>query len=256
MGFDVAADSYDRFMGRFSVPLASLFLDRVGLGSRLGRGQRVLDVGCGPGALTTALVDRLGAASVSAVDPSEPFVAAVRERLPEVDVRRGRAEALPYDDATYDATLAQLVVHFMRDPVAGLAEMRRVSRPGGTVACTVWDHAGEAGPLAAFWRAVADVDPAAPSEGELPGTRQGHLGELMSAAGLHEVEESALTVTVTFATLEEWWEPFTLGVGPAGDYVARLDGPGRAALLEACGRQLPAPPFEVSATAWYAGGRA
>ncbi len=248
MGFDVPADSYDRFMGRFSVPLATLFLDRVDVRP----GQRVLDVGCGPGALTTALVDRLGADRVAAVDPSEPFVAAVRERLPGVDVRRGRAEALPHAAASYDAALAQLVVHFMTDPVAGLAEMRRVARPGGTVACTVWDHAGGGGPLAPFFRAVAELDPAAPGEGTLPGTRQGHLGELMTAAGLRAVEESSLTVSVAFATLEEWWEPFTLGVGPAGDYVRRLDDEGRAALLEACSRQLPPPPFEVRATAWCA----
>jgi SAM-dependent methyltransferase len=251
VGFDIPADSYDRFMGRFSVPLASRFLDRVGVRP----GQRVLDVGCGPGALTAALADRLGADHVSAVDPSEPFVAAVRERLPGVDVRTGRAEALPHDESAYDACLAQLVVHFMADPVAGLAEMRRVTRPGGTVACTVWDHAGGAGPLAAFWRAVAEVDPAAPGERDLPGTRQGHLGQLMSAAGLRVVKESALTVTSTFATLEEWWEPFTLGVGPAGDYVGRLDDRGRAALLEACGRRLPPAPFVVRATAWFAAGR-
>jgi SAM-dependent methyltransferase len=248
MGFDVPAASYDRFMGRFSVPLAALFLDRLDVRP----GLRVLDVGCGPGALTTALVDRLGAGQVAAVDPSEPFVAAVRERLPGVDVRPGRAEALPHADASYDATLAQLVVHFMAEPVAGLAEMRRVTRPSGTVACTVWDHAGGAGPLSPFFRAVADVDPAAPGERELPGTRQGHLGELMTAAGLRRVEESALRVAVAFATLEEWWEPFTLGVGPAGDYVRKLDDEGRAALLEACGRHLPPPPFEVRATAWCA----
>ncbi|HET6561535.1 MAG TPA: class I SAM-dependent methyltransferase [Marmoricola sp.] len=252
MAFDLPADRYDRFMGRFSVPLASLFLDRLGVEP----GLRVLDVGCGPGALTTELVHRLGAELVAAVDPSEPFVRAARERLPGVDVRVGRAEALPHDDGTYDACLAQLVVHFMRDPVGGLAEMKRVTRPGGTVACTVWDHAGGSGPLAAFWEAVADVDPAAPDEGELPGTRQGHLGELMGAAGLEAVEESALTVTLRFATLDEWWEPFTLGIGPAGDYVRGLDDAGRAALLEACRRRLSAPPFEVAATAWCAVGTA
>ena len=248
MGFDLPADSYDRFMGRFSVPLATLFLDRLALPP----GTRVLDVGCGPGALTAALVDRLGPGLVTAVDPSKPFVRAARERLPAADVRVGRAEALPVGDAAYDACLAQLVVHFLTDPVTGLAEMRRVTRPGGTVACTVWDHAGGGGPLAAFWQAVAEVDPAATGEAALPGTRRGHLGEPMTAAELDQVEESAMTVRLSFATLEEWWEPFTLGVGPAGDYVQGLDQAGRAALLEACGRRLPTPPFEVSATAWCA----
>jgi SAM-dependent methyltransferase len=246
--FDLPAENYDRFMGRFSVPLAPLFLDRV----PMHRGQRVLDVGCGTGALTAKLVERLGADLVAAVDPSEPFVRAVRERLPGVDVRAAGAEGLPFRDATFDACLAQLVVHFIGDPVAGLGEMARVVRPGGRVACTVWDHAGGTGPLAAFWQAVADVHPGAAGEAELPGTRRGHLGELMAKAGLRLGEESALTVTLSFTSVEEWWEPFTLGVGPAGDYVGNLDEAGRAALLAACRRRLPTAPFEVSATAWCA----
>src|SRR5918995_2682199 len=111
MSFTVAADAYDRFMGRYSVPLAPQLADFAGVAP----GQRVLDVGCGPGALTTALVERVGPDSVSAVDPSEPFVAAARERHPGVDVQRAAAEQLPFDDRSFDAALAQLVVHFMTD---------------------------------------------------------------------------------------------------------------------------------------------
>ena len=122
-------------------------------------GQRVLDVGCGPGALTAELVARLGAASVAAVDPSEPFVAAARERHPGVDVRQASAEQLPFPDDAFDAALAQLVVHFMSDPVAGLGEMARVTRPDGVVAACVWDHAGGKGPLSAFWDAARELDP-------------------------------------------------------------------------------------------------
>jgi SAM-dependent methyltransferase len=251
VGFELPADHYDRFMGRFSVPLAPLFLDRAGVEP----GQRALDVGCGPGALTAALVERLGADRVTAVDPSVPFATAVRERLPGVDVRVGRAEALPHPDHAFDVCAAQLVVHFLADPVAGLREMRRVTRPGGTVACTVWDHAG-GGPLQAFWQAAADLDPAVRGESELPGTREGHLAALMVEAGLDDVEPSVLTVRVRFATVEEWWEPFTLGVGPAGDHVRGLDDEARSALLQACRRRLPAPPFEVAAAAWCAVGRA
>jgi SAM-dependent methyltransferase len=113
VSFEVAAAAYDRFMGRFAVPLAALFAARVGAGA----GQTALDVGCGPGALTEQLVARLGAAAVTAIDPSESFVSAVRERLPEVDVRRGVVEALPFADGSFDLTLAQLVVHFMSDPL-------------------------------------------------------------------------------------------------------------------------------------------
>src|SRR5947209_7396719 len=145
MTFDVAADSYDRLMGRYSAQLAPQLAD---LGEvRLG--NKALDVGCGPGALTTELVTRLGAESVAAVDPSEPFVAAARARHPGVDVQRASAEGLPYPDDEFDATLAQLVVHFMADPVAGLREMARVTRPGGIVAASVWDHAGGRAPLTA-----------------------------------------------------------------------------------------------------------
>ena len=122
MSFDVAADAYDRFMGRYSQLLSPQLADLAGVRA----GQRVLDVGCGPGALTAELVARVGAGAVAAVDPSEPFVAAAGSRYPGVDVRRASAEHLPFQDATFDASLAQLVVHFMADPVAGLAEMARV----------------------------------------------------------------------------------------------------------------------------------
>ena len=147
-------------------------------------GQRVLDVGCGPGALTAELVSRVGAASVSAVEPSASFAAAARERLPGVEVRQAAAEQLPFADGTFDAALAQLVVHFMADPVQGLREMGRVTRPGGMVAACVWDHAGGRGPLAAFWSAVRELDPAADDESGLAGVREGHLARLFAQAGL------------------------------------------------------------------------
>src|SRR4051812_6009885 len=219
MTFAVAADSYDRFMGRYSVLLTPQFADLAGVDS----GQRVLDVGCGPGALTTELVERLGASNVAAVDPSESFVAAARERHPGVDVQESPAETLPFADGMFDAALAQLVVHFMADPVQGLTEMARVTRAGGVVAACVWDHAGEQTPLAPFWQAVFELDPAEEGEGTLAGGREGHLTELFDEAGLRNVEEIPLSLRVEHATFEEWWQPFTLGVGPAGAYVSKLD---------------------------------
>jgi len=246
MSFDVTADAYTRFMGQYADPLAVEFAAYAGLRP----GQQALDVGCGPGTLTAVLVDRLGAASVRAVDPSEPFVAATRARFPDVDVRAGVAEDLPFDDDTVDLALAQLVVHFMSDPVAGLSEMARVTRPGGTVAACVWDHAGLSGPLAAFWRAVHDLDPSAPGENELPGTRAGHLAELATAAGLQDVEDAQLTVQVDFATYDDWWSPYTLGVGPAGAYVAGLEPAHRDRLRDRCAEFLPRAPFTLRASAW------
>jgi SAM-dependent methyltransferase len=248
MGFDVVADAYMAFMGRYSEPLAGLFVDWAGVES----GRRAVDVGCGPGAVTARLVERLGAEAVQAVDPSAPFVAATRARCPGVDVRQGTAERLPFGDASVDAALAQLVVHFMADPVAGIAEMARVTRAGGVVAASVWDHGGGTGPLSTFWSAVREVDPDVEDESERAGTREGQLVELFRTAGLDGVEPGVLTVTVPYASFDEWWHPYTLGVGPAGDYVARLDPAARDALRARCEQRLPPAPFELQASAWAA----
>jgi SAM-dependent methyltransferase len=250
MGFDVAAESYDRFMGRYSRLLAPQLADVAGVRS----GQRALDVGCGPGALTTELVHRLGASWVEAVDPSEPFVATARARHPGVNVFVASADALPFPDSSFDVALAQLVVHFMPDPVAGLAEMARVTRPGGVVAACVWDHAGGAGPLGAFWQAANEIDPNAHDESDLPGAREGHLAELFASAGLRKVSATSLTASLAHPTFDEWWEPFTMGVGPAGVYAARLEPDQRDALRERCHSLLPEAPFTIDARAWTARG--
>lgn len=250
MSFTVGADAYDRFMGRYSVPLAPQFADFAAVAA----GQRALDVGCGPGALTAELVRRLGPGAVSAVDPSEPFVAAVQERHPGVTVRRAAAEDLPFEDQAFDAALAQLVVHFMEDPVAGLREMARVTRKHGVVAACVWDHAGGKGPLSPFWEAARELDADVQDESQLAGARGGHLSELFEAAGLHEIDESVLSVDVEHPTFEEWWEPFTLGVGPAGAFAAGLDAEQQARLRALCRERLPAAPFVLTARAWAARG--
>lgn len=252
MSFEVAAESYDAFMGRYSVPLAPQLADLA----QVRAGQRALDVGCGPGALTAELVSRLGPDGVAAVDPSEPFVAAARARNPGVDVRRASAEALPFEDGSFDAALAQLVVHFMSDPVAGLAEMARVTRRGGIVAACVWDHAGGGGPLATFWNAAHELTPGMGDESALAGAREGHLAELFHAAGLEEIQDATLSVSLEHSTFEDWWHPFTLGVGPAGAHVAALDAERQAELRELCRRGLPEAPFVVTARAWAARGRA
>ena len=250
MGFAVSAEAYDSFMGRYSVPLASHFADFA----RIADQRRVLDVGSGPGALIAELAKRLGTAAVSAVDPSESFVVAAQKRFPEVEVGRANAEDLPFDDRTFDASLAQLVVHFMTDPVAGLGEMSRVTRPGGTVAACVWDHAGERGPLHVFWRAARELDSDVADESQLAGAREGHLGELFREAGLQAVEEDALKVTVEHPTFDDWWAPFTLGVGPAGAYVSSLESGRMAELRDLCRQTVGPAPFTISAIAWAARG--
>ncbi len=251
MSFDVASDAYDAFMGRWSRLLSAQLADLAGVES----GQRVIDVGCGTGALTRELVARLGGDHVAAVDPSEPFVDAMRLRFPAVDVRHAPAEALPFPDGAFDAALAQLVVHFMADPVAGVRDMARVTRRDGVVAACVWDHDGQRGPLWDFWAAAHAIDPDVEDESERAGTREGQLAVLFDQAGLRDIESTALTVESRHETFQDWWEPFELGVGPPGAFVARLDADRRAALRAECRRRLSDGPIVVTGVAWAARGR-
>ena len=251
MVFD-SADAYGRFMGRFSEPLALTFVEFAAL----RESSRVLDVGCGPGVLTHVLVDRFGTDAVAAIDPSAPFVDAARSRLPGVEIKVASAEDLPYAEDSFDAALAQLVVHFMTDPVQGLREMARVTRPGGVVAACVWDHAGGRGPLSHFWSAVRALDDHATDESAMAGAQAGSLRRLFEQAGLSDVDEVSLDVTVGFTSFEDWWEPYTMGVGPAGDYVASLGPETVRRLSEACRARLPDGAFELTVSAWAARGRA
>jgi SAM-dependent methyltransferase len=252
VSFDVAADAYDRYMGRYSRLLSPGLADFAGVRS----GQRVLDVGCGPGALTTELVARVGPSAVAAVDPSASFVAAARERHPGVKVVQASAARLPFPDLMFDAAIAQLVVHFMPDPIKGTAEMARVTRDGGVVAACVWDHAGDHGPLSLFWRPARELDPEVDDESELPGVREGHLAEVFEAAGLNEIEQTVLWVSVEHASFDAWWEPFTHGVGPAGSYLASLSADRQTELRERCRSVVPPEPFVITARAWAARGLA
>lgn len=252
MSFDVAADAYDNFMGRYSRLLAAQMADLAEVRS----GERVVDVGCGPGALTAELVSRLEAGNVAAVEPSAPFIAAIRTRFPGVEIHQGSAESLPFPDHSFDAAIAQLVVHFMADPVAGLTEMKRVTRPGGVVAACVWDHAGGQGPLSLFWQAARELDSEVKDESDLAGAREGTLAELFRAAGLRALVETVVSADLEHQSFEEWWQPFTRGVGPAGAYVASLGPERQAELRETCRRTLPAGSFVLPARAWAVRGLA
>ncbi|MGH8913426.1 MAG: class I SAM-dependent methyltransferase, partial [Acidimicrobiia bacterium] len=166
-----------------------------------------------------------------------------------------RAEQLPFADQTFDATLAQLVVHFMKDPVVGIREMARVTRQGGVVAACVWDHAGNQGPLNVFWDAARELAPDLEDESQLPGTSEGHLAHLFAEAGVGDIEGGALTIAVVHPTFDEWWEPFTLGVGPAGAYLLGLDPQQQVELRDRCRGLLPPGPFTQTAVAWSARGQ-
>ena len=248
----MAGDAYDRFMGLYSRPLAENLADWL----TVSAGQRVLDVGCGPGALTEQLVARAGAEHVAAVDASEAFVGACRSRLPGIDVRHGFAEALPFDDDTFDVAAASLVVHFMKDPRAGIMEMLRVTRPGGRVAATVWDLAGRRAPMWPVWDALAQVAPQVSDEGHVPGGAEGELVELFESAGVLDVEGVDLEVTVTHPSFEEWWTPYLDKVGPVGEALAALDASDLERVRGHCLLRLGEGPFDLTAVAFAVRGRA
>jgi SAM-dependent methyltransferase len=252
--FQGSGSAYDRLVGRYSPALATALADAAGVAP----GRRALDIGCGPGALTAELVCRLGVDAVAAVDPSGPFLADCRARNPGVDVREGRAEALPFDDASFDLALAQLVLHFVADPDQAVREMARVLRPGGTAAACVWDFTGGMRMLCAFWESALAVDPEAPDEGRtVRFAREGEIAALFEADGLRDVVDGALDVTASYAGFDDLWSGFTGGVGPAGAFAVALDPVRQAALRDDLRARLGVGdgPFELSARAWYATGR-
>jgi ubiquinone/menaquinone biosynthesis C-methylase UbiE len=250
------ADVYDRHIGRYGRELAVELMRFAEVCS----GQRVLDVGCGPGALTRQLVALVGTEHVAAVDPSAAFVQACQARLPGVRAQVATAEALPFGDDVFDRTLAQLVVNFMNDAPAGVHEMSRVTQRGGTVAAAVWDYAGQMTVLRRFWDAAVALEPTA---ADLDEGRSMHycnpedLQALWIDAGLQQVKISSVVVTAGYEGFEDLWEPLEFGVSPSGAYVASLSSDQRAALKDEFQQRLGAgtEPFRLGARAWLAAGR-
>jgi SAM-dependent methyltransferase len=238
-------------MGRYSRPLGAVFVEACGV----VRGQSVLDVGCGPGALTGALVDVVGSGAVRAFDPSPQFVADCSARHPGVDVRLGRAEAIPFDDGVFDVALAQLVLHFVTDPPQAARELRRVVRPGGIVAACVWDFAGGMQMLRTFWDAALAARPDAPDEARtMRFGRHGEIAELFDGAGFENILEATLEVRSRYASFDELWSGFLAGVGPAGAFCVSMSSDERLAVRDGLFARLGSPdePFELTATARYA----
>ncbi len=236
--FLTSGAAYDAYMGRYSRLLADPFADEVGV----ARGHTALDVGCGPGALTGVLVERLGADAVFACDPSAPFVAECVARHPGVDVRLGRAEAPPFEDCRFDVALAQLVLHFVSDPEQAAGEMRRVVRPGGIVAACVWDFAQGMEMMRHFWDAALTLDPNAPDVARtLRFGRQGEIVELFEHAGLEHVVETTLHVSTRYDSFDEFWSGFLTGIGPSGVYCIGLSDEQRSALRHELFRRVGSP---------------
>ena len=250
VGFDIPGGRYDRFMGRYSALLAPLMVDAA----EAVLGMTAVDVGCGPGAVTVELASRIGDAAVAGIEPSEPFVATCRERLPNSDIRQGFAEDLPWPDDAFDAALCCLVVGFMRDPQKAMDEMRRVTRPRGRVAACFWDVPRQE-MLSLTAQAIRDVRPDMdPHPNELAGATEGDIARLMAGAGLEIRDQGEWTVVADYRDFDDFWDPITRSAGPIGDAIAALtsDELGRVRTLLA--ERMPDGQFSLSGTAWYAVG--
>ncbi len=252
----VDAVAYERFMGRWSARLAPAFLDELGMPEP----QRVLDLGCGTGNLTRAVAERWPGCEVVGVDPSVAFVAAARKRAVSrggrVRFEVGGADALPLDDASVDAALALLVLTFVPDADRAVAQMQRVTRPGGVLAAAVWDYGARMQMLRTLWDAAARLDPTVVGQDEatMPLGRPGGLIDLWQRSGLDDVDGGRVTVTTRFEDFDDYWEPFLQGQGPAGVYVSGLPDAARAALRAELASTVGPGPFDLNATAWWVRG--
>jgi ubiquinone/menaquinone biosynthesis C-methylase UbiE len=235
--------AYDAFMGRYSRRLAPVFADFAGIGDAAS----AADVGAGTGALTTELVAR--GLRVAAADPSPQFVDALQTRLPDVDARVAPAEELPWDDESFDASLAQLVVAFMRDAPAGMREMRRIVKPGGTIAVCMWDRRGME-MLAAVWRAREAIGSEIPMADTRYRTREEI--EALFGDGFESAKMELIEAEAPYTGYDEFWSALSGGAGPAGAWLTALNDEQREAAHAEIHRQLGEPdgPFTLAAKAW------
>jgi len=244
MSFFQSDTAYDNFMGRYSTRLAAPFADFAGI-----HGGSVVDVGAGTGALTAELLRR--GATVAAAEPAPAFAEALRVRHADIDVRDAPAEELPWEDGQFDAALAQLVVSFMRDAPTGVAEMRRVVRPGGTVAVCMWDMEGME-MLAVVRRArTALADGEAPVGPGMDYRRREEIESLFTE-GFADVTTELLEVDSTYSGFGEFWDALAGGAGPAGAWAVSLTGEARDSAQAELHRQLGSPdgPFTLTGRAW------
>jgi SAM-dependent methyltransferase len=252
-------DRYEAYVGRWSRPVARRFVASLAVPA----GARWLDVGCGTGALSETVLAAAEPSAVLGVDPSPDFVAHAAAHVtdPQAAFREGSAQALPADDAAFDAVVSGLVLNFVPDPAAGLAEMRRVARQDGIVAAYVWDYAGGMQLMRRFWDAAAELDPAVRDLDEalrFPLCRPEPLRGLFTDAGLGDVEVEEIVVPTVFADFDDYWTPFLGGTGPAPAYAAHLPEHDRAALREGLRSLLPAEAdgsIHLTARAWAVRGR-
>jgi SAM-dependent methyltransferase len=246
--------AYERYVGRWSRRVAETFVRRLDIRP----GARWLDVGCGTGALTSAVLRVADPAEVQGVDPSDGFLAHARHLVadPRARFSVGDARALPFPDGRFDVVVSGLVLNFVPGPAAAAGELARVAAPGGVVAAYLWDYADGMQMIRHFWDAATALDRAAAEQDEgrrFPLCRPEPLRALWLEAGLTDVEVAPIEVTTRFGGLDDYWSPFLGGQGPAPGYVSSLADDQRAALYGLLRERLPAAPdgsISLSARAW------
>lgn len=258
MAMFTESQAYERFMGRWSRRLAPEFLAFA----RLEAAGSVLDVGCGTGALASAVLARVEPGRVVGIDLSAAYVDEARSRTADerATFEVGDGQRLRFADASFDATVSLLVINFIPDPDSALDEMIRVTRPGGVVAAAVWDYDEGMGMLRAFWDEAVALDPSSEARDErhMPFAREGELTDLWRTHGLVDVEGAPLVVQTVFDSFDDFWSPFLDGQGPAGAYVAGLPDAARADLEGRLRERLRRPgsgPISLPARAWAVRGR-
>ena len=248
------AEGYDQLMGRWSSRLAPLLIEFADVKD----GDQVLDMGCGTGSLTRALLEHLPQSEVVGLDPASPYIEYAGQRLtsPRVRFEVGNAQDLPFPDAAFDACLSLLVLNFVPDARRAVTEMSRVTTPGGKMAAAVWDYGEGMEMLRILWDTAVTLDPSTGSRHErnMPYCRKGELAALCGEAGLQQVEETALTIPLEFSSFEDYWTPFLSGLGPSGSYVSGLPAENQQALRDQLQRSLLVGmedrPFTLQARAW------
>jgi len=245
---------YESYMGRWSRQLAPVYIAFAAP----GEGERILDVGAGTGALASALEAALQASEITGIDPSAAFIAAAAKNTKSgrVHFEVGDAQQLRFADASFGHTMSMLVINFIADHDKALAEMRRVTRPGGVVSSCVWDYGDGMESLRIFWDEAVALDPAAEPkhEGNMKLTREGQLGALWKKMGLVNVREAPLVIEQAFKSFDDYWGPFLKGVGPGGAYAVSLPEERRRQLESRLRNRFGDNAFVLKARAWCARG--
>ena len=253
------AEAYDQRMGRHSRLLAPLFSRFIG---SIHEGDHILDVGCGTGSLTFTIANTTKASKIVGIDRSEGFIEYARSTNadPRVTFEVGDVQQLPYPDASFDKSLSLLVIQFVPDPPRAIAEMRRVTRPGGMVAFCTWDSTGGMEMFTIFRKTATALDPSA--ELSQPGnfrTREGTILALLVESGLREVEETALTIQMNFDSFDNLWSDRLRGETPEASYSAKLSPEQKQALHDKLRQEVlkgrPDGPFTFQARAWAGRGK-